>query len=223
MINNLFKFFASFSKWEKTIFLYIVCGGLLFLFLVPPFQKPDEPAHYIRTIALSTGQLYCGPKGFQIQKSDAGIINDLETQTVAYKYSSKFPIGLLKAALFKTGIDKQTINNKDWCGLVFVGYIPNLMGILAGKLLGFPVITFYLSRLSGFLFFLITLVLSIYLLRSSKYKWVLYFYASIPMVLHQVTAISYDVLQFSLAPLIFSYLVNVLENKIVGGKWYLHS
>ena len=48
-------------KKENIYFFFAAIGGLLMTFLMPPFEVPDENAHYYKAWELSGGQLFCQP------------------------------------------------------------------------------------------------------------------------------------------------------------------
>lgn len=49
---------------EEKIYIYIaLVVGILFVFLVPPFQSPDEDSHFKKSYEISSGKLYSIEKG----------------------------------------------------------------------------------------------------------------------------------------------------------------
>ena len=40
---------------EKIFLLFSLLCGLIFVFLIPPFEAPDEPAHFARTMGIVNG------------------------------------------------------------------------------------------------------------------------------------------------------------------------
>ena len=52
------------KKW----WLLLVTFGLFFVFMIPPFQKNDETAHFYRTVSVKNGQFSCNNGYIAIQK-----------------------------------------------------------------------------------------------------------------------------------------------------------
>ena len=40
---------------EKIFLLFSLLCGLIFCFFIPPFEAPDEPAHFARTMGIANG------------------------------------------------------------------------------------------------------------------------------------------------------------------------
>ncbi|HEY7270914.1 MAG TPA: DUF2142 domain-containing protein, partial [Dehalococcoidia bacterium] len=74
-----------------------------------------------------------------------------------------------------------------------------------------PLIGFYLGRIFGAAFFVGAIILALKVV-PERYRLLIYLYAAIPMVLHQVGAISYDAVHLSLFPLVFAYLARFITD-----------
>ncbi len=192
---------------KKIYFLFLFLFGCLLVFLIPPFQKNDEVSHYYRTIALKNGGFMCNDDGgFYIPEKSFLLPDKLAFGDVLFR-KGKFPKSLIFEKSFVIDNNKK-IKVDNVCNLTFLGYIPNLIGVYISDVFFENVlISFYVGRLFGLFLFLISLYLSISLV-NKKYKYILYVYGLIPMLVHQVTAFSYDVLIFCLIPIIFSIFIN---------------
>jgi uncharacterized membrane protein len=192
---------------------YVGVALLIFTFLVPPFQKSDEPAHYYRAVSLTNLAFVCskdanGQYYFNMKQRYAGLPAEMHVWDVAFQYNKKFDLAWLRTD-FSQPFFNETVPVYDTCNLPPVGYVPNALGILAGKPFQNPLIGFYLGRIFGALFFIGAVVLALRIV-PQRYKLVVYLYAAIPMVLHQVGAISYDAVHLSLFPLLFAYVTRFL-------------
>lgn len=207
---NIKAFFLNKSK--LLFFVFLASVGFLFIFLVPPFQKPDEVFHYKRMLEIvsltrNNNSLY----------SDEYLLPDvLFTSVVAHNYDNKFPFSLYRSYFFKK--NSFAIEDIDFVvdWKLFFSYTP---GILGYSFFGwyFPLIGFYVARFSFFVFFLICLCWS---LKNAKgrFKYLIYLYCCVPMVWQQVTAISYDAILLSLVPVIYTLIVDFLSCKKVSWK-----
>lgn len=204
--------FKNLVNYKSLYWTYIILIGLVFIFLVPPFQKADENTHYLNTASILQGNLFCNKSNIY-QKKFLDFEKEMKVSNFAFNYLSKFPISLIKENLYKNFTD-NTLEKNSFCISPF-GYITIIPGMLlfANNLL----LGFYFARLLGFLFFLTCLFWSFKIL-DKKYHFILYIYSLLPMLLHQVTAINYDVVQMSLIMPIFSYLIFFILNKKISCK-----
>jgi len=203
------------KRFNIAFFLWIIVLLVVFIFLIPPFQKPDEVSHFYRATALAKGEIVCqndknGQSYFQIPNVFFNFPDKMFAEQIRYQYNVKFS----KSAFFAK--ENDNINNnkvKDICSFPFIGYIPISIGMIIGVLLNNPIVAFYLGRISAAAVFIICVLFSLKII-PKKYKNIIYLYTLIPMVLHQVTEISYDVLPMSLVVVIFSLLLKILSSSI---------
>lgn len=212
---------------KKNIFLIswisiLLVFGLVFIFLVPPFQKPDENTHYFRAAALYNKEFTCqttdSKDDFAIEKKYILFPESLETTRIAYKYDEKFNKNLIQGAEERVKDSDAVESFQGFCGLPFWGYIPYTLTFFIGNVFGSLTLGFYISRLLSFLFFLFCIVWSYKKLEKSKLRYFVVFYSLIPMVLHQASAIGYDYLQLALAPVLFSYVFDFYLSSQVKKK-----
>ncbi len=218
------NFFLRFTKdnyvniYKKLYWAYIILLGLIFTFLVPPFQKPDSNFHYFNTYSVLNGGCISNPgsSGYMnIPKDVYEFPEKLQLSKIAFSYQTKFPKSLLNEKYNSTS-NEIVIFNRPCVKFGWLSYFPNVIGLKLGGsnlLLGF-----YLSRFFGFLFFLMVLFLSLRLV--GKYYPLVVAFSIIPMVIHQVSAISYDSAHISLGLLSFS-LYLYLKNNFSKVKPYL--
>lgn len=205
-MHNSYEFLLS-----KLFYVWLAFLLLIFIFLIPPFQKPDEINHFLRATALAEGEIHCitndsDKPHFLIPHNFYELSNQMSANVIRFRYNDKFP---LHALINKQSTDNHTVKVADLCGLPFPGYLANVSGISIGLLFNNPLLAFYLGRIAGGTFFLICFFTALKII-PKNYKAILYIYASIPMVVHQVTAISYDSMQLSLLILVFSLFLKFL-------------
>lgn len=198
-------------------FLYLSLVGLIFVFLVPPFQKPDEEVHFYRAVALSTGQFFCTTEQtqsfFYIPDKYFTLAKNLYSTKVHFNYNEKF----LYKTIFENINDKDIVDNtskfEGYCNLPFFAYIPFVIPILLGNLFKSSLFSFFMCRLVLMTIFIFSIFWSWNKLKGTKFRWVIVFYSLIPTVVHQVTAVGYDYVQLFVSPMIFSLIISLNKSK----------
>src|SRR5690348_12013506 len=122
------------SLLKKLFYIWICFSFVIFTFLIPPFQKPDEINHFLRATALAKGEIHCinNPSGkpyFLLPHNFYDLPDQMSVNVVKFRYNDKFP---LHALVNKQGTDSHTLQVDDLCGLPFIGYLANLPGLLIG-------------------------------------------------------------------------------------------
>ena len=202
------------KKW----WLLLVTFGLFFVFMIPPFQKNDETAHFYRTVSVKNGQFSCNNGYIAIQKGWFDYIYYYDFSEVL-----KGKNFALSSFDFSRKFDSSSTIEKvgGWCGLSPLGYIPNALGLLIGQLLSnSTLLIFYAGRLAGFGFFLILLAICLSKIKP-EFRKIIGGFAFTPMVLSSVTGYSYDVVILSLVPLVFTAIINLIYGyKAKYSQWY---
>jgi uncharacterized membrane protein len=196
----------SLGFYRTLFFAYVGAALVMFTALVPPFQKADEPAHYLRSVSLANLDLVCdrSPEGeyyFTLERRYADLPDVMHYWEVWHR-RERFDWRWLRHD-FSGPAYREQVRVFRWCSLPPSGYVPNAVGVLLGKPFVNPLVGFYMGRAFGALFFFGALVLSLRIV-PERYRLAVYLYAGLPTVLHQVSAISYDAVQLSLFPLLFA-------------------
>lgn len=175
--------------------------GLVMVWQVPPFQKADEVVHFQNTATVVAG------KQGVVQKRYLDLPGKLKVSAVAFKYDKKTD----SRRIWEKDENKELVSNffyLDWKS--YISYFPVEVGFWMGSFSAYPVMSLYLGRMAGLILFLVCIWLSIRLI-PKKYTGLIIVYAMIPMVIHQVTEVSYDVLLLCLAPLILAIFLKILR------------
>src|SRR3989344_7986882 len=97
---------------NSIVFMFLALLLSVFTFLVPPFQKPDEPVHFYRIITLFQGQLTCDYSSdrphFRLPQSVYDFPKIMGVESISMS-TIKFPVTSYKKAYPWTG-DRQVIN-----------------------------------------------------------------------------------------------------------------
>jgi uncharacterized membrane protein len=197
------------NPYQAAFWAYVTIALVLLTFLVPPFQKSDEPSHYFRAVSLTNLDFTCsedesGRQSFAMKLRYALLPDLMHTFDVAFRYDAKFDTSWLRQDFSDPALN-EPVRVYDICNLPPLGYLPNSAGILVGKPFTNPLVGFYLARAFGALFFCGAVVAALRI-SPERYRLLVYLYAALPMVLHQVGGVTYDAVQLSLWPLLFAFV-----------------
>lgn len=207
--------------YRALFFTYLAGALVIFAVLVPPFQKNDEPAHFVRAVSITNRDMFCekgsdGKYYFLLKRKYADLSDVMHVSDVAFR-GSKFRLEWLRAD-FSDPKYGETARIAQFCNLPVPGYVPNAVGVLLGKPFENPLVSFYLGRAFGAAFFVGALVVALRIV-PERYALSIYFYGALPTVLNQVSAISYDAVQLSLFALITAYLAKfTVEERRIGAR-----
>ncbi len=173
--------------------LFLVFGfvfGVLFLFLTPPFQVPDEQAHLHRAIETANGIFYNKiPPSYS--RYDAIIENMDEYKKFSSKYTKKF---------------------HQVSGYSSIMYLSSSLGVKTGALFQNAYLMFYLARFFNLLSWLILIYFAIRI--TPVFKWQFAIFALLPMSIYEGMSVSADSFVNSFLFLFFAYMFKlVFENK----------
>jgi len=204
----MFKFTIS----KLILFFLIPAQLLVFTFLVPPFQKPDEQAHFEQSLIISKGFVSCNKKSnntIAIEKKYTDFIKTPYLDILTHG-KGKLPVSTFLKDMFsnKQNNQKMNFNIDHLCSFPLVSYLPQAFILTISSLIRLnPIVSLYLGRLFmavlGYLWFL-------YLFKkiAKNYKFILLFVFALPMTLHQISSLSYDVLHIMFGLTFFTLIVN---------------
>lgn len=219
MSNIVLKnYFRNISiSFESLVWIYIFVLGAIFIFLIPPFQHADETQHFFRTGSILSGQILCKqdsagpyimlPKAYYELPTLIGYGIIVSSNKMLFPLHN-FRFGLSRMAYW-TDLTRVNV-----C-LPSVGYLPNLVGMWFFKT--WPLLALYAGRISAFIFFLVCFYWSLRII-PKRFKNILLAYVLLPMVIHQASGISYDVVQVSLIMPIISLFFSFIEDKHISLK-----
>jgi uncharacterized membrane protein len=210
---------AALSFFEKLFFVYMAATLAVMVFLVPPFMKADEPDHFYRTVSITNLDLVCtrdaaGGYYFEMKRKwiEAPIV--MHVWDVWIYSDVKFDTRWLRADFSDPKYDEAVYIYEN-CNLSPAGYLPSTLGVLAGKPFENPLFSLYLGRLAGAIFFFGAVVIALSL-TPATYRPLLYLFAGLPTVLHQVSAVSYDPVHLSLFAVIFALITKfAVEDRLI--------
>lgn len=182
--------------------------GLLFIVLIPPFQVPDEPSHFLRAYQITQGDFIAekrvtmryGPvAGGEVPVSLVKTIRKV-IDNIPHNPHRKQNIADIITAFFyqlKRG-EKSFFSFPNTVMYSPVPYIPQVVGIAIGKAFDLsPLLLLYLGRFCNLLFVVITVAWAIRIMPVSRMT--IFLLALMPMTMHQVASLSPDALIIALA------------------------
>jgi uncharacterized membrane protein len=189
--------------------IFLILGtitGFVFIIITPPFQVPDEGAHFFRAYQTSTWNL-------KLDKRDGRVGADLprslmETRRL-FDDIPLHPSRTVNKSLYNQAL---SLNARDsafcWTILPYppVAYIGQSVGIWIGKAVSAsPLIWLYLARIFNLLLFLL---MAFYAIRwMPEMKWGLALLALMPMTLYEAASTSADVYTIGISFLMTAFLL----------------
>ncbi len=185
--------------------LFICLGtafGLLFLFLTPPFQTPDEDLHFFRAYEITQGGI------IEIKQQDK--IGDFLPVSISQTTKAFEPVRFHAEVKVKpqeiTGLLNLPLDRDNKTFIEFpstalyppTAYLPQIVGIGLGKIFNLsPLVLMYLGRLASLLAWLFLIYYALKIIPVGK--WLMFLLALLPMGLFQAASLSADVLTNGLA------------------------
>lgn len=212
MINYITQLFSSPKRFFLTNFFF---WGIIFFFLVPPFQAPDEYVHFCRIFQLSYGTLVLDPDNLTIGDNLPSSLKpfiDLGNAVVKHN-EKKFDYKKLKNFI-QLPLEKKLSFFKFPSTLTYspIQYLPQTLAVFVGNTFDFPVcISYYLGRflqlcMTGFL-----LYLSIVYIPFGK--WLMVMLSLSPMTLFLSMSNSADPILFSCSFLLISIVLHSIYDE----------
>ncbi|MCK9423309.1 MAG: DUF2142 domain-containing protein [Bacteroidales bacterium] len=183
--------------------------GLLFAFITPPFQVPDEPSHLYRAYQVSELNLFKYQDSIPKSLVQLSAISDRMKFNMAEKTSRKEIMALSDIKLSPG--DRTYSESPNY----IIPYLPQAMGIFIGRFFGAtPISFFYLGRIFNLLVSVFLLFLAIKI--TPVFKWVFFLLGIMPMTIYLMASLSYDAsticLSFLFIAIVFKYAFNEVQN-----------
>ncbi|VVA43498.1 conserved membrane hypothetical protein [Candidatus Roizmanbacteria bacterium] len=197
---------------KLVLYLLIPIQLLIFTFLVPPFQKPDEQTHFEQSLIISKGFLSCQKKSNNMVPLEKKYIDFIKTPylDLLTHGGSKLPVQIFLKDLLSNKQDNKKINfNIDHlCSFPIISYLPQAFSLIISSMLKLnPIMSLYFGRLFmgilGYFWFLY-----LYKRIAKNFKLILLFTFALPMTLHQISSFSYDTVHIMLALTFFTLIIN---------------
>jgi len=168
--------------------------GIIQLSVLPPYQVPDEAAHYNRAWGIAQGQVDCGPTSLvNVPQNVLTFFNSMEVH-IGFPGSYTFS----DAAVFadQTFSSEHVNLYTPACAYNPLSYVPAAAAIDVVRVLNLsPFHAFYAARL---LTLLVAVALTTWAIRRMPFgKWLLVVVALLPMTVQQFASASADAITLS--------------------------
>lgn len=190
--------------------------GLLFVFLIPPFQALDEQSHYLRAYQIKEGSITAEKTkplgaGGQLPKNLGDSAYDLLSPRAKNEEPKRYELSLITKYL--TARPNSTIkaqylfpNTALYSPAVYAPYIISLF--FTDNILHIGMIPmFYVARLVGFAFWVGGIFLAIRVIPFGK--WVVLCIALIPASMYGACTVNADTVTFTLVALFVAYTLRL--------------
>jgi len=175
--------------------------GLAFLYITPPFQTPDEPAHFYRAYEVSELNLARMPDEVPVSVRTIAMAGE-RMKFKSWEKISRAEIQDLKKIKLEPE-NRMYVESVNYT----LPYLPQALGIaLARAFSDSPLTYLYWARL----FNLFTAIILIFLaIRTTPlHKWVFFLLGVMPMTVSQMASVSYDAPTIGLSFLLFAKILD---------------
>ena len=188
---------------------YLVISLFIYIFYIPPFEKPDENLHFLRAVSVSQGNFICKTDKYN------KIINQIPISIYQYVGKNSKNINPGKSPFFvdKENINQDMIQEVHSCVLPFFYYLATGASMAMLRVWHFsPEIIFYSGRLINAVIVLLIVFLSLKGLPLT-YQLISLYVFSWPMVLYQISSYSKDAYFIALGLYLFNRFIFIIYHK----------
>ena len=203
------------SMLDKTSykFIFTLCFfvSLLFFYVITvPFQSPDEFVHYFRAYSLATWQLF--PENNNIYIDRAFLELKKIYDYFPFHYGHKLSIDIVSRTKEINWVGENTLFDVSATMPYFpLIYIPQVFGILVGKIFGVSVYEMY--QLSKFITLFFSFGIIAFTIRYYNVPPLSLAFLSLPISLFQFSSTNPDGIIFSLSFLIGAMFISYIDPK----------
>lgn len=222
-LSGLGRQVSAIAHIPQRLYLVVAIVGVVgFVFITPPFQGPDEQAHYIRTQYIAHG--YFIP--VNVTNSEASLPKSIQdvlhitffADDLRGNITNNYELSRTKEAL-QLPLNADERYKPPMITYNFVPYLPAIPAVWIANILNLsPLVSMYLARLSlglaavGIFFFAIRLI-------PTK-KYLLAVVALVPMMLFQASMIGIDGVSYALLALFIAYILYLyMQKSITNRQW----
>ncbi len=230
--NTLFIAFVVMNKcikrFENKAAFAIFIIGLLYVFISPPLQVPDESDHFLRAVSLSYGNFdfdanrtYPDEINATMHAFNGAFANTNDGYALKVRTDSESDNVLPQQTKDGTGVIYQYLqyyeitNNSEMLSAVpkytepilfiVIQFIPQVIGAFVARLIGFGGLgMLYGARIAALLFY--TIICRAAIKNCARYKALFFCFAALPLTMYIAASASYDSSTLALYLFVASYL-----------------
>lgn len=211
--------------------------GTAFLLITPLFWGVDENGHFFRSYHLSGGNISVEAVDTGSENIERGGYLPVYFRTLMLAANADFfdnnPSSthqIDNGPIYEYVKEQQIKRDTETVPIGFAGtmiyppyvYIGPVAGIFFANLVSSNVESMILfARFFNLIIFIIFSAISLYLLRNSSFKWLVFIVATLPMVLFQASIINPDGFIFGIIFILFAQLVILIKRKEPSWKFII--
>ena len=181
---------------ERWLLRLIALSCLLFCIVTPPFQAPDEPQHFIRSVRLAEGKIFAEKEGHAVGgwvERRFADLSQVDFPREAFGVATRYRPADITCAAARDAKDRETVFSEfaNVANYPPTLYLPQAVGVWLGERLSMPSIaSFYLARVINILAFLALLWAAVRVVPFGRP--VLLAVAALPTTAYQAASVSPD-------------------------------
>lgn len=194
---------------EKAYLILATTFGITMLFIIPPFNVPDEGAHFTKSFEYTLNQT--------TEDARCNLPESIENFRYKYEYGSQDYGARLNfktyfSDLFDSGDYQKLSNNtrgyRNTINLPLLAYIPSILIFAVLRIMNAsPFVLFFSGRLANLM---IMIIICYYSLKNlPRFKNIFFVVALFPMFLHQGIGINQDWLTNAMSVAIIAYIIKI--------------
>jgi len=201
-------------RFEWFYLVVALVWGVAIVVVVPPFQSPDEPAHYLRAWSVANLQLVSSPdQTVTVPENVASLPDRIGSAMIDWRTNLYSP-RLARSLLWERISLRRQEQYTSASGAGPVGYLPPAVGIAVARgIQHSPLLGFYLGRACNLLASVIIVFFAIRLLPFGKPLMVLV--GLFPMTISQMASLSPDGLALSGALMFVALVLSRAQKEAV--------
>ena len=212
----LLNYFINTKKIAINSFYIMLCSYfVILLFIIPPFQVPDEVAHFYRSYNFSQPEV-SGKISFDRKKIEVPKYIECINYGNLHKSNKVYDINDIQNCLKNTS-NKRMLNSEKY-GSQILGYLSQTIGIkIVDIFTNSPLLIFFSGR---FLTFLVSLIIIYFAIKiTPRHKLIFLAVCSMMMFIQQMISYSYDSILNSVSVLFVAYILKfIYEDKVINYK-----
>lgn len=180
----------------NNVLLLMLVFGLLFCFISPILDTPDETTHFEKSLMVSNGDFFrSSAEGNAVTESYVDVVNNRA-------------LSLVNTTLHGEPMSEETVYADMGISQLFIGYLPQGLGLAIARGLNLGILpAFYMGRVFNLVFYAILAWLAIK--NAKKYKLFLGVMALMPMSLFLAGSYNPDSYVLGLSLILVSYFINM--------------
>lgn len=223
--QRLVDIFNRYTNIYRLFTVLFLAAGLVFVFIIPPFQNPDEPMHFYRSYQLATGDLMSnsndqGLYGGNIPLSMRHLVSESGIQH-NFDYGYRFDLNYRSLLGYKYGGEKVFEGFPNTAIYSPFAYIPSILAHQIVALVNGPMlVSLYLARIISLLFVFAAIFFAMKIIPFGR--WVLFSVSLLPMTVASSVSLSADAMTIAVSFMLISTTLYIAFSKrVVSHRWHI--